>query len=199
MLTLYNLKIKVIGNVYEPAEDTFLLISALKKLNLKNKIILEIGTGSGIVALILAKKAKKVLAVDINPEAVRCAKENAARNKIKNAEFRESDLFENIRGKFDIIVFNPPYLPDEPHSRDIALDGGKTGRRTIRRFIKSAPEFLKTGGKIFLLESSLSQYEKTLKYFRNARMRAEIIAKEKLGWEELVVIAARRKHIYIGG
>ncbi len=228
MLYLYNLKIRVFGAVYEPAEDTFLLISALEKLNLKNNAALEVGTGSGIIALILARRAKTVLAADINPEAVECAKENAKRNKITNIEFRESDLFENIRGRFDLIVFNPPYLPeervcdnnaqsglnntqisddeernhdkslqprlsddDESLTSDIALDGGKNGRRVIDRFVRAAPKFLKGRGSIFLLESSLSQYGKTLAYFKKRRMRAEVFAKEKLEWEKLVAVRAR--------
>lgn len=187
MIELYGLKITIAQNIYEPAEDTFLLISALEKLDLKNKTCLEIGTGTGIIALFLAKRAKKVLAVDINPQALLCAKENAARNGIKNAEFRGSDLFSDVAGKFDIIAFNPPYLPDEPLSKDIALDGGKDGRRVIGRFIKAAPDYLKKGGAILLLESSLSKYWKTLQYFRKSGFSADIAARERLGWEELVV------------
>ncbi len=184
MPELYGFKIKTSGKIYEPAEDTFLLISALQKMDLEGKDILEIGTGSGIVALFLAKSAKKVLAIDINPEAVKCAKENAELNGIKNAEFLESDLFENVKEKFDLIVFNPPYLPDEKISKDVALDGGKDGRKVIERFLKDAPKFLKSRGKIILLESSLSNYQKTLQYFKNAK----IITQQKFDWEELVVI-----------
>ncbi len=184
MPELYGLQIKTSENIYEPAEDTFLLISALQKMDLKNKAILEIGTGSGIIALFLSKKAKSVLAVDINPEAVKCAKENAKINGINNMEFRKSDLFSNIKEKFDLIVFNPPYLPNELLTKDIALDGGEDGRKTIGRFLKEAPKFLNRGGKIILLESSLSKYEKTLSEFKAAK----ILARQKFDWEELVVI-----------
>ncbi|VVB60123.1 putative S-adenosylmethionine-dependent methyltransferase [uncultured archaeon] len=233
MLGLYGFQIQTSGNVYEPAEDTFLLISALQNLNLEGKNVLEIGTGSGIIALVLAKKAKHVLAVDINPEAVKCAKENAEQNKIKNAEFHKSDLFANVKGilrnresvrytlgffnrrlkslpqgmisrqagksskasnaserKFDLIVFNPPYLPDEPIYKNIALDGGKDGRQIIERFLKDAPKFLNPHGKIILLESSLSRYEKTLLHFKKIGFSAKAIARQKFDWEELVVIEA---------
>lgn len=192
MLELYGLKIKTSEMVYEPAEDTFLLISALalEKPGLRGKHVLEIGTGSGIIALFAARKAKSVTAVDINPEAVKCAKKNAARNNIKNIEFMQSDLFPDIKRKFDIIVFNPPYLPDEPLTPDIALDGGPDGRRVIERFLKGAPKFLNPCGKILLLESSLSHYEKTIAHFKNMGLSAEITARRKFGWEELVVIKA---------
>jgi release factor glutamine methyltransferase len=186
MINIYGFQIKTSGKIYEPAEDSFLLISALQKTDLKNKNVLEIGTGSGIIALFAARFAKSVLAVDINPEAIKCAKENAARNKIKNIEFVKSDLFKNIEEKFDIIIFNPPYLPDDALTKDIALDGGKDGRKVIERFLKDAPKFLNPRGKIFLLESSLSQYEKTLAHFKNAK----IVARQKFDWEELVVIKA---------
>jgi len=190
MPELYGLKIKTTGTVYEPAEDTFLLVSALQKIDLKNKSILEIGTGSGSIALFAARLAKSVLAIDINPEALKCAKENAKINKIKNIEFAQSDLFEKIAGKFDLIVFNPPYLPDEEITKDIALDGGPDGRKVIERFLESAPKFLNPRGKMILLESSLSHYEKTLQHFEKTGFDAKIIAKEKVDWEELVVIEA---------
>ncbi len=206
MLELYGLKIKTSLSVYEPAEDTFLLISVIEKLDLNGKTALEIGTGSGIISLFLAKTAKHVTAIDINPEAICCAKENAARNKIKNVEFRKSDLFENVKEilrnkesskasnvgerKFDIIVFNPPYLPDEPLTSDIALDGGPDGRKTIERFLKDAPKFLNTHGRILLLESSLSNYEKTLHHFKKIGFNAKIVKRRNFDWEELIVIEA---------
>lgn len=188
MPELYGLQIKTSGRVYEPAEDTFLLISALQKSDLKNKTVLEIGTGSGIVALFAAQLAKSVIAVDINPNAVKCAKENAARNKIKNIKFKKSDLFKNISEKFDIIIFNPPYLPDEPITQDIALDGGPDGRKVIERFLICAPKFLNPKGKILLLESSLSHYEKTLEHIKKIGLSAEIVTRQKFDWEELVVM-----------
>ncbi|MBU4245634.1 MAG: HemK2/MTQ2 family protein methyltransferase [Nanoarchaeota archaeon] len=190
MLELYGLKINVFENVYEPAEDTFLLISALQNSDLKNKTVLEIGTGSGIIALFAARFAKSVLAVDINPKAINCAKENVKINGIKNVEFRESNLFSNINEKFDIIIFNPPYLPDEQITQDIALDGGHDGRKVIERFLEDAPKFLNARGKIFLLESSISHYEKTLQHFEKIGFNAIIIAREKFDWEELVVMKA---------
>lgn len=191
MLELYGLKIGVCGNVYEPAEDTFLLISALEKMDLKEKSVLELGTGSGIISLILAKRAKLIIAADINPEAVKCAKENAKLNGIKNAEFIESDLFSNIKEKFDIIIFNPPYLPCEKITSDIALDGGADGRKVIERFLEGAPKFLNPRGKIYILESSLSDYRKTLAQFKKYAVSAGIVARRKFDWEELVIIDAR--------
>jgi len=193
MLELYGIKLKIPERVYEPDEDTFLLISALQNSGLAGKTCLEIGCGSGIITLFLAKRAKSVVAADINPEAVASAKENAALNSIKNAKFIKSDLFSNVTGTFDLIAFNPPYLPDEPESRDIALDGGKDGRKIINRFLRSVPKFLNENGVLFILESSLSQYPKTIRHLKNAGFDAQIVAEKKLGWEVLVVIRAIRQ------
>lgn len=204
MLELYGLKIRTFGSVYEPDEDTFLLISALEKYDFRGKTVLEMGTGSGIIALLLAKTAKKAAAVDINPEAVACAKSNAALNGISNATFIESDLFENVRGKFDVIIFNPPYLPPEENpertaikaancadcisKEDLCWNGGAEGRQAINRFIERAPQFLKRSGAIFMLESSLSNYRKTISYFKKCGFSCKIAGKKKLDWEELVVL-----------
>lgn len=102
--------------VYEPAEDTFLLSENLA-VKEGGDIALDMGTGTGIIALLMARKARWVLGVDINPIAVELAKENARINGITNVEFRLSDLFDNVSGKFDVITFNAPYLPASLKSR----------------------------------------------------------------------------------
>ncbi|MEM4239818.1 MAG: methyltransferase [Candidatus Woesearchaeota archaeon] len=139
--------------IYPPKEDSLLLEKHVKKLA-KGRV-LDMGTGSGIQALAAAKKksVRSVLAVDINPAAVRHCKRNIASRKIKCLQ---SDLFDNVKGEFDTIIFNPPYLPQELPERDVALEGGKKGYETIFRFLESANAFLATNGIILLLFSSLS-------------------------------------------
>ncbi len=137
--------------IYPPREDSLLLEKHVKKLA-KGKVI-DMGTGSGIQALAAAKRGRSVLAVDISPEVIKhCRKEIACR-KIKCLQ---SDLFEKVKGEFDTIIFNPPYLPQELPERDVALEGGKKGYETIVRFLEDANAFLKTNGAILLLFSSLS-------------------------------------------
>jgi release factor glutamine methyltransferase len=180
--------------VYQPAEDTYLLAENLQVE--KRCKVLEIGTGTGIIAIIAAKKAQMVIATDINPHAIDCAIKNIIINQTFNVELRKGDLFEPVKGeKFDLILFNTPYLPssdDETIKDELekAWNGGVDGREVIDRFIKDVKNYLNTGGKIQLLQSSLSDYEKTLDILRKQGFQASITAGEKCFFEEIVVITA---------
>jgi release factor glutamine methyltransferase len=139
--------------IYPPKEDSLLLEKHVKRFA-KGRV-LDMGTGSGIQALAAAgrKAVKSVLAVDVNPAVVKHCRKNIKNRKIKCLQ---SDLFSNVKGEFDTIIFNPPYLPQELPERDVALEGGKKGYETIVRFLESANAFLATNGSILLLFSSLS-------------------------------------------
>ena len=137
-------------SIYEPSDDSYLLEKHVKKYA-KGKV-LEIGTGSGILAKAAFKKTKDVLAVDINVKAV---------EHVKSLGIKAicSDLFANVKEKFDLIIFNPPYLPFENNeNKETALQiaGGKKGSEIIERFLKDAKKHLDKEGKILLLFSSLS-------------------------------------------
>lgn len=190
-----ELKIQTHKEVYEPAEDSYLLAENLKIK--KGDYVLDIGTGTGIQALTAAEKARKVLAVDINPYAIETAKKNAETNKIKNIEFRKSNLFSKIteKEKFDLIIFNPPYLPtNEKDLLGKSWAGGKKGTETINKFIKQAPKHLKPKGRIMLLVSSINKPEEIIKKLRNKKLKTEITARKKLFFEELLVIKAEKQH-----
>ncbi len=178
--------------VYEPREDSFLIAQEIKKINLKNKTVLEIGVGSGILSLIAAKTAKKIVSVDINNSAVIAAQKNSERNQIKNIEVLKSDLFEKIKDKFDLIIFNPPYVPSEEVSeiQDKSWSGGNSGREETDRFLAQFNFYLRKGGQILLLQSSLSNIELTLKKLE--KFNPKVIASTKLAWEKLVVIQAHK-------
>ncbi|TRO45649.1 methyltransferase domain-containing protein, partial [Candidatus Bathyarchaeota archaeon] len=130
-------------NVYEPAEDSFLFA---ENLHVKeDETVLDMGTGCGILGILAARSACLVVAVDINPYAVRCAKENALLNNVHSKiSFVQGDLFAplNQNAKFDLILFNAPYLPveeNEPTSWDRhAWAGGPNGRETIAPFINKS-------------------------------------------------------------
>ena len=183
-------------NVYEPSDDTYLLLDSLEKVDFRaGSRVLEVGCGTGIVSIAVSGLVASVVACDINPHAVDVCKRNAARNKVKNIEVVGSDLFSGVSGRFDLIVFNTPYLPqslDETVSGEInhAWDGGVDGRKVIERFLAEVSSYLSEGGRIVFLESSLSDYEKSLSYLESAGFEVKIINRLKLNFEELVVIEA---------
>lgn len=148
--------------IYQPAEDSFLMQGILKqklpKLIEENPELkfLEIGTGSGIhlqTALELGVKKHNIFSSDIDQRAVNhCV--------LLGFHCIHSDLFEKIEGKFDLIIFNPPYLPDdmrEPKDSKLATTGGKKGNEIILRFLNQAKSHLNQNGKIFLITSSLAE------------------------------------------
>ena len=180
--------------VYEPAEDTFLIAKHLKV----DGFILDVGTGCGILSVLAASKAKHIVAVDINPYAARCAKINAEVNGVSDKiDILIGDLFNPIHENltFDTILFNAPYLPDEKRKEsksliEYAWSGGKDGREVIDRFIQQAPKYLKPYGRILLVQSSLSDVEKTIREFRKRRLQARIIDEEKIFFETIALIEA---------
>ena len=183
-------------NVYAPAEDTFLLAENLRVY--EGEFVLDMGTGCGILAVLAAEKADEVLAVDINPYAIRCAKKNAEINRVEDkVEFLLGDLFEPIKPKgiFDLIIFNAPYLPSEIGEEKSwigkAWAGGKTGRKVIDRFISGAPNFLRRNGRIMLVQSSLSNVNESLDAFNKLGLNAKVIAETKVPFEKIVLIEAQ--------
>ncbi|HEX3014532.1 MAG TPA: HemK2/MTQ2 family protein methyltransferase, partial [Methanobacterium sp.] len=184
-------------NVYEPAEDTFLLA---ENLDIKRRDeVLEIGTGTGLVAVTAAQRSRKVTATDINEDAIRCALKNTIANRTYNVELKTGDLFEPVEDeKFDLILFNTPYLPteeDEKFDEEInaAWDGGADGRETIDRFIDELKGHLNEGGRVQLVQSSLSDNEKTIRKLEEMGFDASITAREKCFFEEIVVITGTLK------
>jgi len=182
-----NLRVECAGKVYEPAEDSTLLA---KTIIINNKeTLLDVGTGSGFIALSAAGRAARVLGVDVDSEAVDCARGNALNNDIDNAEFCVSDLFENVEGKFDVITFNPPYLPSG-EVEDKAVDGGENGIELVERFLMQVSDYLNPGGRVYLLVSSLNILEKVGKLFDENGFNRDIVAEEKLFFETLYIIQA---------
>ena len=184
--------------VYEPSDDSFLLA---ENLNIKQgDRVLEIGTGSGIVAMYASKVALEVLATDINFNAIELAEKNFKNNNIHNIKLLFGDLFEPINSdlkekerKFDLILFNTPYLPtdtDEILEDDLnyAFDGGLDGRSVIDRFLNQIKNHLNEGGRVQLIQSSLSNVEKTLLKLEELGFLVEITASEKFFFEEIVLI-----------
>jgi release factor glutamine methyltransferase len=184
--------------VYEPAEDTFLIAENMKVT--EDDVVLDVGTGCGILAVLAAEKAKTVLAVDINPHAVKCAMKNAEANGVtEKIEFLQGDLFQPIKQneRFSLILFNSPYLPSEPDEEKSwigkAWAGGQNGRLVIDRFIVDSPHFLADEGRILLVQSSLSDVDRTIQKFSEMGLRAIVVAQVKVPFETIVLVEAKRQ------
>ncbi len=181
------------GSVYEPAEDSFMIAENL--LVSKGEKVLDMGTGCGILGVVAAEKASLVVSVDINPDAVRCAKENAKINGVaEKMLFINGDLFSMIRPgvKFDLIMFNPPYLPsDIGEDREwivMAWAGGLNGRAVIDRFLHDVQDYLRIGGRVLLVQSTLADVDMTLKIFEGKGFKARIVEKRNLPFFEVLVL-----------
>jgi release factor glutamine methyltransferase len=180
-------------NVYEPAEDSLLFAENLEVE--AGESVLDMGTGCGILGILAAKKACSVAAVDVNPYAVRCARENAEVNNVGGKiAFVQGDLFTPLReaAKFDVILFNAPYLPADEREANSwigrAWAGGATGRQIIDRFISEAPRHLKRAGRVLLLQSTLADVDETLRRFARCHLNAKVVAEFSLPFFETVVL-----------
>ncbi|MDK2988883.1 MAG: release factor glutamine methyltransferase, partial [Methanoculleus sp.] len=145
---------------------------------------------SGCVAAGLLGRAAAVVATDINPHAVECA-------RARGVETVRTDLFAGLCGPFDLILFNPPYLPTAPDERiddwlEYALDGGPTGRVVIERFIADAGRVLSLYGRILLLVSSLTGPGEVRELFARAGFVSFVVDEEALEGERLYVLRAMR-------
>ena len=180
-------------NVYEPAEDSFLFAENL--MVGEGDVVLDMGTGCGLLGVVAAEKAGRVVCVDVNPYAVRCAKENARLNGVLDKMFFvQGDLFTAIRfgERFDLILFNAPYLPSESVEDTswlgCAWSGGVAGRQVVDRFISEVPKYLKQNGRMFLMQSTLSDVDETLRRIEENGLRTSVVAKRDLPFFEAIVL-----------
>jgi len=194
-----GLEIKEDAQVYKPAEDSLLAIKAIKGLNNLRKLdILDIGTGSGILGLYAAMlfHAKKLVMSDINKRACKLAEKNYVLNKDKlngtDVTILKSDLFENIKGRYDLIIFNAPYLRGSIDAHlpiiERAWNGGPTGIEIALRFLNEASTHLKKNGVIILLASSLSDVDMLRKKIDELGYRIKSELKEHYFFEDIIAI-----------
>jgi release factor glutamine methyltransferase len=177
--------------IYQPAEDSYLLEQSVKDY-LKNKKIkkdikiLDMGSGSGIQAQICKNLGfEDILCADINKETVEYLKK-------QGFESIESDLFSNVNknDKFNLIIFNPPYLPEdsrEPEDSRLATTAGKKGYEVILRFLEQSKKYLNKDGTILLLFSSLSKPKIIINKAGDLGYKIRELSNKKLFFEELFV------------
>lgn len=189
-------KIRISGNTFDVSEGVFnpkyYYTSMFMAKNLKVKpedIVLDIGTGSGIQAITAGQTAARVIAIDINPEAVASAGKNVVANGLQGiVSVLEGDLFSPLIKPilFDLIIFTPPYLEGYPASDfDHALFD--PGKNLIRRFFSEAKGHLKPDGYVQMLYSSIADHGHALSITRELGWKHTLIAEEKT-FSELFLI-----------
>jgi HemK-related putative methylase len=152
---------------------------------------LDLGTGSGVGAVFAARRGHRVVAVDLNPEAVRCARLNALLNGLEDRiEAREGDLFAPVAGEiFDLVLFNPPFFRGEPRSR---IDQAWRGTDVLERFAAGLPGALAPGGLALLLLSTDGDGPALLDALERRGFAIESAARRDFGNEVVTVHAVRR-------
>ena len=189
----FGLKFKINSGVFIPRFETEILVETILNFNFKNLKILDIGTGCGNIAITLKNfnPSFKLTAIDISEKALKLAKFNSKKILGNNSiKFIKSNLFENIKEKFDIIVSNPPYIPTkeienlmpevkffEPKS---ALDGKEDGLFFYKKILSETHKFLNKDGFIFF-EMNPFLYKKIYKLFVEYKIENIKIVNDLLG------------------
>lgn len=176
--------------IYEPQEDSYLLLEYVDKLAFGK--VLDMGTGTGILALkaVDKKEVKEVVAVDTDEQAVNELK----KKDIDKLKVFHSDLFSNIKERFNVIVFNPPYLPEDKKDKDSALDGGKKGYEVIERFLREAKKYLNNKGFILMMFSNKTGRQEIDNIIKREGCTYELLEKKSLAFfEELFVYKIKIK------
>jgi release factor glutamine methyltransferase len=177
-------RLLTLPGVFHPRPDSWMLARALRAERLPaGSRVLDVCTGSGLLAVTAALEGAQATAVDVSRRAVLCAGLNARLNGVRVRALR-GDLFAAVPGeRFDAIVSNPPYLPgdDELPTRGPrrAWDAGRDGRAILDRICAEAPEHLEPGGILLIVHSSLCDTEATLSALDARGLRTDVVARHR--------------------
>ncbi len=143
--------------------------------------VLDVGTGSGIQAIVAAQQAQRVVAIDVNPEAVVCARANCERNEVDNVTVLQGDLFEPLTAgeRFDVIIFTPPYM-EGPVTTLLSRALNDPRKALARRFFAEARNHLEPGGSLLVLYSSIADHEEVIEIAAEHGWQYEQIAVRKM-------------------
>ncbi len=201
MPTFFGIEIKLDSRVYEPAEDTELAMTALSRLleqSAGGLRVLDMGCGTGIIGIFAAKseKTRQVVLADISEAAVELARENVLHAGVeKKARVIRSNLFSNVQGVFDIIVFNAPYLPEDPEESPeeaMMLSGGREGVELSIRFLMEALHHLKSHSYTVLVSSSLSNQKLLQETYKKFGYTPEFEIRKHIFFEEITATVLKR-------
>ncbi len=191
---LDGVSLVVLPDVFHPGLffSSRLFAAALAREQLDGRRVLEIGTGTGFLALLAARRARRTVGVDINPDAVRALQINALLNRLEDrVEARQGDLFAPVAGeRFDLILFNPPYFAGR--ATDLWDYAWRDVGQTRARFVAQAADFLAPGGRILICDSDLA-VDRMDRALANAGFRVSTVqAQTIVSGEVLTVFAATR-------
>jgi release factor glutamine methyltransferase len=174
--------------VYQPAEDSALLAAVAEDSVASGERVLEVGTGSGWVAeRVASETGANVVASDLNPHATRQARD-------RGVEAVRADLVSGFRGgSFDVVLFNPPYLPEDAAAAredwmETALSGGEDGRAVVEQFVDAVGRVLAPEGYVLLLVSSLTDVEAVASYAGERGFSTVAMREESYTFETLSVL-----------
>jgi release factor glutamine methyltransferase len=173
--------------LYAPSDDSLLMIDAIARLPLGGCRALDMGTGSGILGLYCAMHGAEVTASDIDEATVGQVSRAADALGVK-IDLRLSDLFSNIPDRFDLILFNPPYLPSVG-ANDRSVDGGPGGTVLVDRFLDQLPKHLGRRAEALLLLSSVN--DPVSVQLRHRKLEFSTVVRKSLFFEELQVLRVR--------
>ncbi len=178
--------------VYNPSDDSYMLLRIVEVA--RDQTFLEVGAGTGLIAIHAAKMGAKVTATDVNPHAVELTRRNAARNQVR-IQVLQSDLFDKVNGYFDVIAFNPPYLPSDSSSTswiERSWSGGEKGSEILVSFLDQAWRHLAPGGRIYMVLSSLTGLTSVLKAAKE-RYESEMLEEQRMFFESMFAYRFRAK------
>ncbi|MEV5551300.1 HemK2/MTQ2 family protein methyltransferase [Streptomyces sp. NPDC052309] len=178
--------------VYAPQQDTALLARALSDESVPvGAAVLDVGTGTGALALAAARRGGRVTAVDVSWRAVFAARVNAARAGLHIRVLR-GDLFAPVQGEsFDLVLANPPYVPApggrrRPRGAARAWDAGPNGRMVLDGICREVPALLRPGGVLLLVQSALSDPGRTVGQLRAAGLKAAVVRRARIAFGPVV-------------
>jgi release factor glutamine methyltransferase len=179
-IEILGLRLTVPSTVFPPNAMSDLLGQAVLDQVREHDRVLDMGTGSGINAILAASRSRDVLGVDINPDAVACARVNAERNDVAGrTRFDQSDVFDRVEGNFDLIVFDPPFRWFCP--RD-ALEAAITDENygALARFMAEAPARLRSAGRILMFFGSSGDLDHLRSLIDATGLRCDVLAQRTL-------------------
>jgi release factor glutamine methyltransferase len=184
-------------DVYRPSDDTLLLARAVHAEVQRGDRFLEVGCGAGLVSLVAAAAGAVVTCTDANPHAVALARHNARQNGLA-VDAVETDLLAGLGGPFDVVAFNPPYLPTAaddyvPGPLNLAFDGGPDGNRVVLRFVGQVLALRPLPRALLVIHSSLSDPAPLKAALAAAGYANDVAAEEAHAFERLTVQRFRRR------